>query len=222
MTKKLLISVFIGILAIVTTACGSNENEQQAGSDDAKDQYDSIYRKSLFLGDSLLNGLSDVLYESNVISNAGATAQFAFKEVDNIAIKKPEHLFIMLGSDDLLWPVDNPMEHSLKHYTKLIKEIKEKLPNTSVHIISVPPVTKDVMEVEPRYKNIPAYNQALTEMTEIESIDYIDLTPLFENQQDLYKEDGIHFKADFYPLFLNYIKEHITPSNKNEGIDDKI
>ncbi|WP_244504258.1 hypothetical protein [Salibacterium halotolerans] len=76
--------------------------------------------------------------DSRVISNAGATAQLAIEEVDQIVNKKPQDIFIMLGSDDILMPVDNPTEHSMTHYTKLIEKLKEKLPNARLHVLSVP------------------------------------------------------------------------------------
>lgn len=215
MTKKIFLSVLIGIFVIFATACGNKQNEKQTVTVDAKEQYKSDYHKSVFLGDSLLIGLSDVLKDPNVIANAGATALFALEEVDKIANIKPENVFIMLGSDDLLMPVDNPKEDSLKHYAKLIEKIKGKLPNTKIHVLSVTPVTKEAMKVEPRYKNIPDYNKALENMAVTEKIDYIDLSPIFEKHQNLYIEDGIHFKASFYPLLLNHIKEHIH-SSKNQ------
>ncbi|WP_208591216.1 GDSL-type esterase/lipase family protein [Gracilibacillus suaedae] len=217
MVKKVVLSVLIGVFAIFATACGNNQDEKETVTTDVKESYKSFYSKSVFLGDSLLIGLSDVLEESNVISNAGATALFAIEEVANIANKKPEHVYIMLGSDDLLMPVDNPKKDSLKNYAKLIEKLKENLPNAKIHVLSVPPVTKEAIKTEPRYKHIPDYNKELEKMAVTEKIDYIDLSSIFEKNQTLYKEDGIHFKTDFYPILLNHIKEHVQSSQSNEG-----
>ena len=220
MTKKIFLSALIGILVIFATACGNKQNEKQTATVDSKDQYKLFYNKSVFLGDSLLLGLPDVLEDSNVISNAGATALFALEEVDKIESEKPEHVYIMLGSDDLLWPVENPVGESIKNYNKLIEKIKGKLPNVKLHVLSVTPVTKEAMEVEPRYKNIPDYNKALEKMAATKNIEYIDLSSIFEKNDNLYSEDGIHFKNDFYPIFLNHIKQHIHSSKNNEGVPD--
>lgn len=221
MTKKIAVSLLIGVLVLFAVACGNKPNENQAIPVDEKEHDKLIFNKSVFLGDSLLNGLSDVLKDSNVISNAGATAQFALNEVDKIVSEKPKNVFILLGSDDLLWPVDNPKEHSLNHYAQLIEEIKGKLPNVKVHVLSVPPVTKEAMKVEPRYKNISSYNEALEKMAVTREIDYIDLSSLFDEHQNLYLEDGIHFKENFYPLLLNYINDHIHTSKNSEGMRDE-
>lgn len=221
MNKKIFLSVLIGTLVILAAACGNKQNDKQTVTVDSKDHYKSVYGKSVFLGDSLLIGLEDVLEDSNVISNAGATALFALKEVDKIASNKPENLFILLGSDDLLWPVDNPVEDSLINYTKLIAEIKGKLPNVKVHVLSVTPVTKEAMKVEPRYKNIPDYNKELEMMAIREKINYIDLSPIFEKHQNLYNKDGIHFKKDFYPFLLDHIEKQIHASKNNGEVRDE-
>ncbi|MFZ4451014.1 GDSL-type esterase/lipase family protein [Salibacterium aidingense] len=207
-TKKIFLPVLIGILAISAAACGNKQGEEQTGSVEEEEQNQSTYSNSIFLGDSVLDGLAEVLDDSRVISNAGATAQFAIEEVDQIVDKKPQDIFIMLGSDDILMPVDNPTEHSMTHYTELIEKLKEELPNVKIHVLSVTPVTEGAIKKEPRYKNIPDYNEALKDMTAAEKVDYIDLSPLFNNHQNLHADDGIHLKADFYPLLLDYIKKH--------------
>ncbi|WP_342506511.1 GDSL-type esterase/lipase family protein [Sporosarcina sp. FSL K6-2383] len=215
MTKKLFFGVFIGVIVLFASACGggSKQSGSETGSVDAEDPNKSFYHNSVFLGDSLLLGLSDVLGDSNVIANAGATALFAIEKVDKIADKKPKHIYIMLGSDDLLMPVDNPKKDYLENYAKLIKKIKGKIPNVQIHVISVPPVTTEAMEREPRYKNISDYNEGLEKLAVTEKIDYIDLSSIFEEQQNLYGKDGIHFEESFYPLFLDHIKEHIDFSD---------
>ncbi|MEK5037036.1 GDSL-type esterase/lipase family protein [Sporosarcina sp. FSL K6-3457] len=213
MTKKLFLGVLIGVIALFVAACGSKQNDNQTGPVDAEGPYKSFYHNSIFFGDSLLLGLSDVLGDSNVIANAGATALFSIEKVDKIADKKPEHVYIMLGSDDLLMPVDNPKKDYLENYAKLIKKMKEKMPNAKIHVTSVTPVTTEAMEREPRYKNIPDYNEGLEKLAVTEKIDYIDLSSIFEEQQNLYSEDGIHFEESFYPLFLDHIKEHIDFSD---------
>ncbi|SFL94996.1 SGNH/GDSL hydrolase family protein [Salibacterium qingdaonense] len=54
----------------------------------------------------------------------------------------------MLGSADILMPVDNPTEHSMTHYTKLIEKLKEKLPNAQLHVLSAPPATEEAIKKE--------------------------------------------------------------------------
>lgn len=35
---------------------------------------------------------------------------------------------------------------------------------------------------------------------------YVDVSSIAEQNPALYDEDGIHFKAEFYPLLLDFLK----------------
>ena len=87
--------------------------------------------------------------------------------------RDPEHIFIHLGSDDILWPTENPTTYSLKNYAKLIGMIKEKLPQAKITLLSVTPVTVKAEELEPRYKNINDYNEGLKELAEKRTLDML-------------------------------------------------
>lgn len=220
MTKKITLSVLVGILVLFATACGNKQNEKQTVTAESRDHVKSVFSKSIFLGDSLLLELAEVLDDSIVIANAGATARFALNEVEKIVSKKPENVFILLGSDDLLWPVEDPVVDSLENYIKLIEEIKGKLPNTMVHILSVTPVTKEASKIEPRYLLIPDYNKALEKVAAEENTGYIDLSPIFEKHENLHKKDGIHLTANFFPLLLDHIEKKIHSSKPNGEVHD--
>ncbi|WP_272595707.1 GDSL-type esterase/lipase family protein [Paenibacillus apiarius] len=170
----------------------------------------TLFKKSVFYGDSITEGFSfhDILNKTNVFGEAGKTAFFAVEnnDVAKLAERNPEHLFIALGSDDILWPTENPLQFGIQQYGKLLDQIKEKLPSTKVTILSVTPVTEKALKEEPRYSNIAAYNQMLKELAEKKQVKYVDVSSVAEQNPALYEEDGIHFKADFYPLMLDFLK----------------
>jgi lysophospholipase L1-like esterase len=172
--------------------------------------YEEQYRTSVFLGDSITEGLSyhDVLNEVNVLAGAGKTAEFALKDVAELVRRKPARLFIQLGSDDILWPTDDPKKYSLTHYAQLIDSIQTKLPKAKLTLLSVTPVTADTEQAEPRYRNIADYNEGLRELAARKQVGYVDLTPLAAEHSELYDKDGIHFQAAFYPHLLDYLKDH--------------
>lgn len=221
MTKKRMITLLIGIVAISLAACGNPEGGQKPGSvtqqkganPAASEQasYATLFQTSVFLGDSITEGLSfhDVLEEANVLAGAGKTAQFALEDIDDLVKRKPKHIFIQLGSDDILWPTDNPKEYSLTHYAQLIGMIKEKLPDAAITIIAVTPVTAEAEKEEPRYRNIADYNQGLKELAAKEQAGFVDLAPIIADHPNLYDADGIHFKAEFYPLMLDLLKDQV-------------
>ncbi|WP_425341237.1 GDSL-type esterase/lipase family protein [Brevibacillus borstelensis] len=221
MTKKWMTILLAGVAAASLAACGSQESGRGEGTSlstpvahekesAAKTSHQADFQTSVFLGDSITEGLSfhDVLDEANVSAGAGKTAEFALEDIDDLAKRNPQHVFIQLGSDDILWPVENPIAYSLDQYAKLIGQIKEKLPKAKISILTVTPVTAEAEKTEPRYKKIGQYNQGLKELAAKQQVEFIDLSPLFAGQPDLHDTDGIHFKAEFYPLLLDFIKEH--------------
>jgi len=150
----------------------------------------------------------DVLDIRNVFGEAGKTAFFAVKDNDvaKLVERNPEHLFIALGSDDILWPTDNPLQFAIQQYGLLLDQMKEELPHTKITILSVTPVTEKALKEEPRYSNIAAYNQMLKELARKKQVKYVDVSSIAEQNPALYDEDGIHFKAEFYPLLLDFLK----------------
>ncbi|MGG4446504.1 GDSL-type esterase/lipase family protein [Brevibacillus porteri] len=217
--KKMMGITLIAMVALSVAACGTNgqppasEMTRQAVDISTPEQtsYASQYQTSVFLGDSITEGLSyhDVLKDKNVLAGAGKTAEFALQDVDELVKRKPEHIFIQLGSDDILWPTDNPKEYSLSYYGQLIDRIKVKLPETSITILSVTPVTAEAEKAEPRYRNIGDYNKGLKELASKVQVGFIDVSSIVSAHPDMYDADGIHFQAEFYPILLDYVKDEL-------------
>ncbi len=224
MGKRIISTLFIGSVALTLAACGNGQSsdhlpnpspqahvKEAAAMESVAGSYKSLFQNSVFLGDSITEGLSfhDVLDEANVLAGAGKTAEFAMEDIGDLTQRNPKHIFIQLGSDDILWPTDNPREYSLAHYAKLIDTIKEKLPQASITLLSVTPVTPEAEKQEPRYKNLGDYNQGLKELAAKEQIGFVDLAAIFADNPHLHDADGIHFRAEFYPLLLDLLKDQV-------------
>lgn len=228
MYKTVVSTLCIAGIAVALAACGYGKNTQSetpaaqvtetAGPlDNPNDNsYKTIFRHSVFLGDSIIEALSyhDILDESNVVAGAGTTTELSLQggDVDKLAERNPQHVFIMLGSDDILLPpqiTDNPKAYSLKFYGKLIDSIKEKLPQASITVLPVTPVTQEAEKAEPRYKNINDYNEGLKELAGNKQVGFVDLSPIFADSPDLYSLDGIHFKPEFYTKMLDLLKDQV-------------
>ncbi|MCC3372894.1 GDSL-type esterase/lipase family protein [Cohnella sp. REN36] len=218
MFKKIISTLFIGSIALTFAACGNGQNPQSVTSQAQVNEtaYKTIFQYSVFLGDSITEALSyhDILEEFNVVAGAGTTTELSLEggDVDKLAERNPQHVFIMLGSDDILLPpqiTDNPKQYSLKFYAKLIDSIKEKLPKASITVLPVTPVTPEAEKLEPRYKNINDYNQGLKELANKEQVGFVDLSSIFTDSQDLYSADGVHFKPKFYTRMLDLLKDRV-------------
>ena len=193
--KKLMISFLIGILLVGVIGCGNTTSENDV---------EVKFEDSVFMGDSITEGFAfnEILPRESVIAGAGTTAGFIYDDIGDLVEKKPDNIFIMLGSIDILMPVDDPKELFKNDLTKLINKIKEELPESKIYLQSITPVTQEALKEEPRYERIDEYNEVLKELTGSLSVNYIDIGKLVKENPDSYAEDGIHFKKEFYQLWL--------------------
>ncbi|WP_178019323.1 GDSL-type esterase/lipase family protein [uncultured Paenibacillus sp.] len=224
--KKILEIGLAGMIVCSLAACGgqsagkepttgqpasSGQTLEETSAGIPQSKLVALFHNSVFLGDSITEGLAyhEVLAEENVLAGAGKTAEFAMGDMDELTKRNPKHIFIQLGSDDILWPTDHPQEYAIGHYTALIETIKQKLPQAKITVLSVTPVTEEALGKEPRYQPIPDFNEKLKEMAAKEQVAFADLSAIFANHPDLYDTDGIHFKPEFYPLMLEALKEQV-------------
>ncbi|MFJ7979998.1 GDSL-type esterase/lipase family protein [Lysinibacillus xylanilyticus] len=227
MLKKVCICLMMGSIALTSAACVDKGDEKTSNTvtqntaheKKSEDIYKSIFKNSLFFGDSITEGISyqELIDDTNVIADAGKVTVMAIEEdVEKVVEKNPEHIFMSFGINDLLMPmdlkgnpIDNPVEYSIDNYSKLAQKVKEKLPNVKIHILSVTPVTEKALQEFPQYKHINEYNAKLKELAKAEKVEYIDLSPIFDKNTDLHDEDGVHFKADYYTQLLDLLKNSV-------------
>ncbi|PAD76454.1 GDSL-type esterase/lipase family protein [Paenibacillus campinasensis] len=227
--KKIMMIFLTGSLAIALTACGqdapvipesegqvsqSPETPESRGTSSTGSMNTDAqlwFEDSVFFGDSITEGLSyhDVLKEEIVLAGAGKTSEFALKDVEELAKRNPKRIYIQLGSDDILWPTDDPIAYSMNNYAKLIEDMKQQLPQARITLLSVTPVTEAAEDKEPRYSRIADYNHSLKQLAERENVHFIDISPIFADSPDLYDTDGIHFKPEYYPILLEFLKDQV-------------
>ena len=198
--KKLIMGFLMGILLLGLTACGS-----ETAAKDVKLEFEN----SVFIGDSITEGfaVNEILPKERVIAGAGATAGFTYDDLGALVAKKPDKVFIMLGSDDLLMPVDDPKELFRNDLTKLVNKIKEELPGCKIYLQSITPVTQEALKQEPRYERMGEYNELLQELAGKLSVNYVDIGVLAKENPALFAEDGVHFQKEFYQLWLKKLSE---------------
>jgi lysophospholipase L1-like esterase len=200
--KKIMFCFLVTILVINVIACSNTPEERDSTTK---------FENSMFIGDSITEGFAfnEILSKESVLAGPGATAGFTYDDIDVLVEKKPDNIFIMLGSCDILMPVDNPKELFRSDLNRLIDRLKEELPDSKIYLQSITPVTDDAVEKEARYEEIGEYNKILMELADELSVSYVDIGALALENPDLYAEDGIHFKKEFYQLWLEYLSKLI-------------
>lgn len=190
--------------------------------DDSKKEesnYKNVFSHSLFIGDSITEGLSfyQFVNKSNVYSKLGLTLQNAdgvFKYYDK---NPPQVIFLMFGANDL--EINGNDTFFLENYTNLIQSLKMKWPDAHVYIQSILPMAPHA-EQKYNYLNnqrIVKANSALkTLAASEEKITYIDVRSVLVGvKKDLYERDGIHFKKEFYTMWLDYLTEVLNNNDVN-------
>lgn len=175
---------------------------------------EEFFSNALFIGDSITEGISayGFLDKKNVLAVKGLTVLKAEKEMDAIAKRKPDRIYILLGSNDLLYGMDS--EKFSSEYIEFIQHIKEKLPETKLYIQSIFPVSREVESKKPMLSNsrIDIFNKDLKKMAEQQGIGYIDISGLLKDASGImnkdYTSDGIHVKYKFYSIWLDCIKRN--------------
>ena len=181
-----------------------------------KEEYKKIFNRDLFLGDSITDSLSfyKLINDYNVIAKLGYTTVKAQVEVDNIVKKNPENIYILFGLNDIGYDVSS--QEFADNYAKLIRQIKERLPDTNIYVQSILPVTADVEKRRSRLNNsnIKEFNRALVDMAKKEKINYLNIAFICREKTDVYEPDGIHPQYSFYELWLDYLIKNIKGIDK--------
>ena len=175
---------------------------------------EEFFNNTLFIGDSITEGISayGLLDKSNILAAKGLTISKAEKEMDTIIKRKPGKIYILLGSNDLLYGMDS--EKFSSEYLGFIQKIRDKLPDTKVYIQSIFPVSKDVENKKPLLTNsrIDEFNLVLERKAKEQGIGYIDIAVLLKDEGGTinkdFTSDGIHVKFKFYSIWLDCIKKN--------------
>lgn len=177
-------------------------NEEQ----DTDRNYKAIFANSVIMGDSISEAFTefDILNASSVIAKIGVELDELDTQIAKAEKLNPQIIFLSYGMNDIIATKGDTKEF-VKQYDALLKELQKTLPDTKIFVNSIFPVQEQEIEREPSFEKLPDYNEALRELCDKRQIAFIDNTDLVSDSY--YEEDGVHFKASFYPYWLNHMAE---------------
>ena len=184
----------------------------------------------MFIGDSITTGFSGykLVPSENVLADVGlridniAEAKIKnprFSEPVNVMAAlesvKPENVYILLGSNGVAWYNNDTM---IEEYGKFIDDIKTKLQNSHIYIISITPVgtMKENIDTIENGKvlnsEIDQFNNRLLDLADEKNVHYLNVNPELKDETgklpDDVTSDGMHFNLDTYKKFIEYILTH--------------
>lgn len=172
----------------------------------------------VFLGNSITERgeWQEILADSKYpIINRGIGGDNSFgilARMDEIVKAKPKAIYLMDGINDQFRNL--PHDVSIYNYRRIIRKIKQASPKTKIYLESALPIN-ETLTTEPYTKGknirVPALNQKLEKLAQEEGIAYVDICPLFQDENGVLKPaftmDGIHLKASAYIDWVNFLKD---------------
>ena len=164
------------------------------------------FASSVVMGDAVAEGLAeyDVLNASSVVSKNGVHLDELDDQVAQAKELDPQIIFLSYGMSDVI-ETDGDTGQFRSEYEALVRKIEEEIPDAHIFVNAIFPVSDQALEEEPALEKIPDYNEVLHTMCVDMQIGFIDSTDLVRTQY--YEEDGIHFTAEFYPVWADRMAE---------------
>ncbi len=154
------------------------------------------------IGDAALNAANCTT--AKVESNYGTVTIY-----DTLKLKKPENVYMMLGSDIGV----SPTEDMIANYTALIENLTEVLPDMNIYIMQIPPVITDAAPVTNELIN--TYNEQLLAMANSKNVYCIDTSTALKSidgnlKEEYWSAEDKKFTEDMYKAVVEYILTHVA------------
>lgn len=176
------------------------------GSAGIKVKYRRLFKNSVILGDSLTEGL--VVYgwlpKTIVFSEVGGSIVYNEDLFKKAAKTRPEEAYIAYGMNDM-GNFGGDEKAFVKKYIECIDTFLKASPDTSINICSITTPTEKAQEGNKSIRNYKKFNKALKKMCKDKGYNYIDVSDILPEHEELYAGDGIHAAPDYYPLWMKRV-----------------
>lgn len=170
----------------------------------------------VFLGNSITDGGEfSELFDDITIKNRGISSDVisgVIERLYQVVDHSPSKIFLLIGINDVSHNLS--VDRLAEEYGKLVREIREKAPDTRLYIQSVMPINNDFG----RYRNLKGkestvvrFNERIKEIASVHGAVYVDLWPALADPSTgkLKKEftnDGLHLLGKGYKAWADAIR----------------
>jgi len=169
----------------------------------------------VFLGNSITErGQWHELLPGKKIMNRGIGGDNTFgvlARLDDVIKYKPEKIFLLIGINDIGRGL--PVEVIANNYEKIIDRIKINAPKSILYVQGVLPMNETLLKADylkNKKDSVLKLNDAIKSLAIAKGVRYIDLHPVFANEQGELKAaftvDGIHLKPVAYVAWVAFLK----------------
>lgn len=189
----------------------------------------------LFTGSSLMEQfpVNELLMSEQmdvIIYNRGVGGFTTDDMLQNLDVQlfdtEPSKIFINIGTNDISYsgvPFEDVLSHMIHNYEEILRQIKSRLPESSVYMMAYYPVNevdkvpegewgKDLF-VNRNNRNLPTANAAVQKLSEKYGCRYIDvnagLTDEYGRLKKEFTVEGVHMYANAYRIIFENLKPYL-------------
>ena len=170
----------------------------------------------IFLGNSITEGGNwQKLTGDTTAINRGIGGDITFgvlKRLDDIIIRQPSKLFILIGINDI--GKDIPDTVIADNIRKIVTTVSQGSPSTKIYVQSILPLNPDTKNFPQHYdkeEHVLRVNAMLPAILAPLNCTFVNIFPLFldtKGRMDAqYTFDGLHVNAKGYGIWVDYLKQ---------------
>lgn len=131
--------------------------------------------------------------------------------MDAVARESFSRCYIMLGMNELGW---RSLDLFSEKYGRIIDSLRSTHPDADIYVQSILPVTAERSAEDPVYnnENVEKFNALIRRLCEEKQVYYLSVEDAVSGPDGALPEDaafdGIHLKADWCKLWLEYLEAH--------------
>lgn len=189
---------------------------------------DDYFADAVFIGDSRTvgmfeyGGLEEIstfyaskgltiykLFDAPVVSVAGQKKKITIEEA--LSNRQFSKIYLMVGINEM---GTGTVDTFLAKYKEVVEHLQELQPDAIIYIQGIIKVTTE-RSGEGDYitnEGIEARNQGLEQLADNVKVYYLDVNPLICDETggmvDSYTYDGVHLKAQYIPIWKDFLKSH--------------
>lgn len=199
----------------------AKDKDEAGAANEAEDMdiyskdYNRIFEDTIFMGDSITEGLyyMNVIDKSKVIASMGASILKAKEELTTVVSLVPKKVVLLYGMNDvILFNESNEwttVDSFKSNYKELLQTLKNQLPYAEIYVQSPLSVDEARIKDNPRLtnENIDRFRAAVEEVCSEVNVNYVNANSILEKDESLRADDGIHLNYDFYIQWLSFLEK---------------
>ena len=189
---------------------------------------DSYFDDAVFIGDSRTVGMYEYggleetstfyastgltiykMFDSAIVSVPGQKKKITVEEA--LSEKQFARIYLMIGINEM---GTGTVESFMKAYSEAVQHLRELQPDAVIYLQAIMKVTTERSEQGDYINNegIEARNAEIAKLADNQKIFFLDVNPEICDETGgmvaSYTYDGVHLKAQYIPIWLDYLKAH--------------